>query len=153
MAHDIAARKNLVPISVESVNPDPEERGSTYLVERMHAILDSSYHRAAVGQELSPLMQKKDFLKGKQREQSCDFPQHYVLGAQGSEQRDTAGAMSSFGKLTEYFSLRKSRNEFRSDRRSGRRSGRDRLGVTAHTGPGDKNREAYGGLQPEEVEE
>ncbi|XP_073218999.1 ankyrin repeat and fibronectin type-III domain-containing protein 1-like isoform X5 [Lepidochelys kempii] len=36
---------------------------------------------------------------------------------------DTAGAMSSFGKLTEYFSLRKSRNEFRSDRRSGRRSG------------------------------
>nr|XP_008120965.1 PREDICTED: uncharacterized protein LOC103281353 [Anolis carolinensis]XP_008120966.1 PREDICTED: uncharacterized protein LOC103281353 [Anolis carolinensis] len=34
-----------------------------------------------------------------------------------------SGAMSSFGKLTEYFSLRKSRNEFRSDRRSGRRSG------------------------------
>ncbi|XP_028561822.2 ankyrin repeat and fibronectin type-III domain-containing protein 1-like isoform X4 [Podarcis muralis] len=31
--------------------------------------------------------------------------------------------MSSFGKLTEYFSLRKSRNEFRSDRRSSRRSG------------------------------
>ncbi|XP_048350991.1 ankyrin repeat and fibronectin type-III domain-containing protein 1-like isoform X3 [Sphaerodactylus townsendi] len=31
--------------------------------------------------------------------------------------------MSSFGKLTEYFSLRKSRNEFRSERRSSRRSG------------------------------
>ncbi|XP_025059431.1 ankyrin repeat and fibronectin type-III domain-containing protein 1-like [Alligator sinensis] len=31
--------------------------------------------------------------------------------------------MSSFGKLTEYFSLRKSRTEFRSERRSGRRSG------------------------------
>nr|XP_025035887.1 uncharacterized protein LOC112544255 [Pelodiscus sinensis] len=31
--------------------------------------------------------------------------------------------MASFGKLTEYFSLRKSRNEFRSERRSGRRSG------------------------------
>ncbi|KAK9393240.1 ankyrin repeat and fibronectin type-III domain-containing protein 1-like [Crotalus adamanteus] len=31
--------------------------------------------------------------------------------------------MSSFGKLTEYFSLRKSRNEFRSDRRNSRRSG------------------------------
>ncbi|XP_062999407.1 ankyrin repeat and fibronectin type-III domain-containing protein 1-like isoform X1 [Elgaria multicarinata webbii] len=36
---------------------------------------------------------------------------------------DCGGAMSSFGKLTEYFSLRKSRNEFRSDRRSNRRSG------------------------------
>ncbi|XP_060642173.2 ankyrin repeat and fibronectin type-III domain-containing protein 1-like isoform X1 [Anolis sagrei] len=34
-----------------------------------------------------------------------------------------SGVMSSFGKLTEYFSLRKSRNELRSDRRSGRRSG------------------------------
>ncbi|XP_020663849.3 ankyrin repeat and fibronectin type-III domain-containing protein 1 isoform X1 [Pogona vitticeps] len=36
---------------------------------------------------------------------------------------DCADAMSSFGKLTEYFSLRKSRNEFRSDRRCNRRSG------------------------------
>ncbi|XP_077172551.1 ankyrin repeat and fibronectin type-III domain-containing protein 1-like isoform X3 [Paroedura picta] len=34
-----------------------------------------------------------------------------------------SGAMSSFGKLTEYFSLRKSREEFRSQRRSSRRSG------------------------------
>ncbi|KAM6424146.1 ankyrin repeat and fibronectin type-III domain-containing protein 1-like isoform 4-T9 [Liasis olivaceus] len=36
---------------------------------------------------------------------------------------DCVAAMSSFGKLTEYFSLRKSRNEFRSDRRSSKRSG------------------------------
>ncbi|XP_061455356.1 ankyrin repeat and fibronectin type-III domain-containing protein 1-like isoform X2 [Rhineura floridana] len=40
-----------------------------------------------------------------------------------SGRSDCSGAMSSFGKLTEYFSLRKSRNEFRSDRRSSRRSG------------------------------
>ncbi|XP_074014652.1 ankyrin repeat and fibronectin type-III domain-containing protein 1-like [Numenius arquata] len=43
-------------------------------------------------------------------------------GTQVGARPDGAGAMASFGKLTEYFSLRKSRTELRSGRR-GRRSG------------------------------
>ncbi|XP_026714895.1 ankyrin repeat and fibronectin type-III domain-containing protein 1-like isoform X2 [Athene cunicularia] len=43
-------------------------------------------------------------------------------GTQAGVRSDAAGAMASFGKLTEYFSLRKSRMELRSGRQ-GRRSG------------------------------